>query len=112
MDFYVMSDKAIASEIGARIKALRLRKNMTQAELANATLLSLNSIKSLEAGKGKLSTLISVLRELGALDTFDQFIPDLKISPVELAKRQGKVRMRASSSRKSDKKKQRGDDQW
>ena len=34
MDFQLMSDPAIEKEIGNRFKALRLRKNMTQAELA------------------------------------------------------------------------------
>ncbi|GMR05571.1 MAG: hypothetical protein BMS9Abin25_0146 [Gammaproteobacteria bacterium] len=99
MDFYTLSDKVIAEEIGDRIKSLRLRRNITQKALADATTLSLNSIKSLESGRGKLSTLIAVLRELGALDHLDSFIPETSISPVQLAKMQGKVRERASGRR-------------
>ncbi len=96
MDFYILSDSAILTELGDRLRALRLRKNITQQELAEKAMLSLNSIKSLELGKGKISTLIAVLRELRALDTLDSFIPDLKISPVQLAKLQGRKRLRAS----------------
>jgi putative transcriptional regulator len=96
MDFYILSDTAIVKELGNRLKALRLRKNITQEQLAEYTFLSLNSIKSLELGKGKLSAFITVLRALDALDTLDNFIPDFTISPVQLAKRRGKMRLRAS----------------
>ncbi len=99
MDFFSMTDKGIEAEIGSRIKSLRLRKNMTQQELSKATALSLNTIKSLESGKGKLINLIAVLRELGALDGLETFIPEVSISPLALAKQKGKERRRASGSR-------------
>lgn len=99
MNFYALSDKAIELELGNRFKALRLAKNITQKELAGLTTLSLNSIKSLESGRGKLSTIIAVLRELGALEQLDSFIPETTISPLQLAKMQGKVRERASGYR-------------
>ena len=100
MDFYTLSDKGIEKELDRRIKVLRLRKNITQKELAQATTLSLNTIKSLESGSGKLSTVIAVLRELGALDHLDNFIPEPSISPLQLAKMQGKQRERASGRRR------------
>ncbi len=96
MDYHYMSDEAIEKELGRRFQELRLRKNITQAELAKSTLLSLNSIKSLESGRAKLSTMIAVLRELNALDKLDSFIPDPGISPMQLAKLQGRKRKRAS----------------
>ena len=99
MDFYSMTDKGIGVEIGRRLKSLRLRKNVTQQRLSDATALSLNTIKSLEAGKGKLSSLIAVLRELGVLDALDGFIPEVTISPLQLARRQGRKRQRASGKR-------------
>jgi len=102
MDFYALSDAAIEQELGHRIKGLRLRKNITQNELAKATTLSLNTIKALESGRGKLSTLIAVLRELGALNDLDSFIPPISISPMQMAKRQGKSRQRASRARSKD----------
>lgn len=102
MDFYTLSDTGIERELGQRIKALRLRRNITQKELAAATTLSLNTIKALDSGHGKLSTLIAVLRELGALDDLDSFIPQISISPMQLAKMQGKSRQRASGTRIKD----------
>ncbi len=63
-------------------------------------MLSLNTIKSLESGSGKISTVIAVLRELGVLDTIDSFIPEPSISPLQLAKMQGKQRERASGGRR------------
>ena len=110
MDFYSLSDKAIEHELGNRIKTLRLRKNLTQKELSVATALSLNVIKSLESGHGKLSSLIAVLRELGALDHLDSFIPQPSISPLQLARRQGRERQRASGDRIKEASK--GDAEW
>lgn len=99
MDLFSMTDKAICAEIGAQIKSLRLRRNLTQLQVADSAVLSLNSIKSLEAGKGKISTLIAVLRELEALDHFDRFLSTPEVSPVQLAKQHGKKRQRASRIR-------------
>ncbi|VAW91572.1 hypothetical protein MNBD_GAMMA21-1095 [hydrothermal vent metagenome] len=103
MEFYSLSDKGIAQELGHRLKTLRLQKNTTQKKLAEMTRLSLNSIKSLESGRGKLSTIIAVLRELGSLDQLDNFIPEITISPIQLAKTQGKVRERASGEYRTEK---------
>lgn len=99
MDFYSLTDKAIEDELGRRLRELRLRRNLTQQTLAEATTLSLNTIKALESGRGKLASLIAVLRELQALDDLDSFIPEPGISPMQLAKRQGKPRQRASGQR-------------
>lgn len=105
-----MSDAAIEAELGRRIRELRLRRNITQQELADATVLSLGTIKSLEAGRGKLSTLVAVLRALGALQELDKLVPPISLSPLQLAKSRGKVRQRASGVgwEKSDK----DDTQW
>ena len=115
MDFYTLTDKGIEDELGQRVRSLRLRKNITQKTLAEATTLSLNTIKSLESGHGKLSTLIAVLRELGALDHLDSFMPETSISPIQLSKMQGKVRERASGYRRAaneSKTQEKGESDW
>jgi len=96
MNYLTISDKAIQQALGERFRSLRLRHNITQQELATATNLSLGTIKSLEAGKGKIATVIAVLREFNALDSLQAFIPEPGISPVQLAKMRGKPRQRAS----------------
>ena len=105
MNLYTLSDKGIEKELGHRLRALRLQKNITQQQLAEITTLSLNTIKSLESGHGKLSSLIAVLRELGVLEQLDYFIPETSISPLQLARMQGKLRQRASGERRKDEKK-------
>jgi len=99
MDFYSLSDKAIARELGDRLRALRLQRNITQKELAEATTVSLNTIKAMEGGRGKLANLIAVLRELGALEQLDSFIPAAVISPLQLARLHGRERQRATGMR-------------
>lgn len=97
---YGMTDNAILEELGRRFRALRLRKNITQEELARRTMISTTRIKALEAGRTKLDTMIGVLRELGALDELDSFLPDPGISPIQIAKMKGKIRQRASGAPK------------
>lgn len=99
MDYYSMTDQAILAELGARFRDLRLRKNLTQRELAERTALSVTAIKSLESGRTRLQTAVAVLRELGHLDELDQFIARPGISPMQLAKLGGKQRERATGSR-------------
>jgi transcriptional regulator with XRE-family HTH domain len=99
MDYYSMTDQGIAGEMGGRVRSLRLRRNLTQQQVSEATALSLNAIKALESGKAKLTTLIAVLRELGSLDELDRFIPEITVSPLQLAHRKGKQRQRASGKR-------------
>lgn len=106
-DYYTASDSAILEALGARIRDLRLRKNITQETLAERTLLAVGTIKSLEAGKGKLSTLVAVLRELGALDQLDQFIPPITISPLKIAEASARLpgrRVRARTTVRKAKK--------
>jgi putative transcriptional regulator len=100
MDYYSLSDSAIEQEIGARLKALRLRRNVTQQALADATGLSVTAIKGIESGGGRIATLIAVLRQLAALDQLEQFIPEISVSPLQLARRKGKPSERASRRRK------------
>jgi len=109
MDFYSLTDKGVRAEIGSRIRSLRLRRNLTQQQVADAAALSLNAIKSLESGKGKLLTLIAVLRELGGLDGLESFIPEPAVSPLQLVRRQGKNRQRASGRRGNEDKAETGE---
>jgi len=102
IDYYTASDSRITQELGKRLRALRLRKNISQVELAERTLIAVGTIKSLEKGKGKLSNLIAVLRELDSLEQLDNFIPPITLSPIQIAEANLKsptdrVRARATS---------------
>ena len=99
MSLFAMTDKAIINEIGRRLKSIRLRKNMTQKEVAVATGLSLNAVQTAEKGTSKMMTYVKILRVLNALDGLENFLPEVTISPLELAKLEGKKRKRASGQR-------------
>ena len=94
------TNKAIASDIGIRLKNLRLSKNYTQKEIAERSGLSLKAIQNAENGDSKLLTYIKILRALNSLASLNNFLPEITISPLELAKMEGKKRVRASGTRK------------
>jgi transcriptional regulator with XRE-family HTH domain len=95
MDWYSISDPAIRSEIGKRLKEYRIRKNYTQRELAVKAGISVLSVQNLEKGNPiSVSTFISVLRMLNLLENLGALIPEPPVSPVELLKLKGKTRFR------------------
>ncbi len=97
MDWYGMSDNAIIREIGLRLKQIRLEKNISQQTLSERTGVHRVTLSKIERGqKMSLLTLIQILRGLEELDRLDSIIPEIKISPLQEAKLQGKKRKRAS----------------
>ena len=100
MGFISLSDSEIVKELGRRLKRARLNINMTQEQLARQSGLSRKTITNVESGiGGSLHTLIAMLRGLRLLAELNAFIPQPGISPVQLAKLQGKQRKRASQKR-------------
>jgi transcriptional regulator with XRE-family HTH domain len=94
-----MSDKAILSELGNRLQRERLNRNMTQAELALKSGVSVRSLQYLETGRPcTLASLIKILRAMGNLSSLDAFFPEPGLSPVQLARLKGRERERASGS--------------
>lgn len=99
MDWYGMSDKAIIRDIGKRLKQIRLNKNITQQELSEKSGVHRTTISKIETGqKISLLTLIQVLRGLGELQRLENIIPEEIVSPIQLARLQGKKRKRASGN--------------
>lgn len=101
MDWYALSDPAVMAELGKRIKEIRLRKNVTQKDLAFKAGISLLSLQKLESGHSvTLSTFIRVVRMLRLLENFDTLVPESTISPVLLLKLKGRERHRAGKPSK------------
>ncbi len=95
-----MSDPAIIAEIGSRLKEYRLRKNLTQEEIAEHAGVGLSSVIKLESGKSiSFKILVSILRALRLLEQFDAFVPEPPISPIALLKLKGKKKERASKKK-------------
>lgn len=74
-------------ELGRQIRALRLRQNLDQQQLAGRAGIGLNAVKNLERGKGAtLRSLIQVLRVLNRVDWLRALAPTVSISPVQMLK--------------------------
>ena len=60
-----MQTDELEQRLGERLRGLRIRRDLTQAELAEAANVSLGALKRLERGMGSTTTtLVSVLRAL------------------------------------------------
>ncbi len=89
-------DDAALKELGKRLAQYRLNKNLSQADLGKRSGVSRNTIVRMEAGESTQATnLIRTLRALDLLQNLDALVPEPQISPLQLAKRRGKARVRA-----------------
>ena len=80
-----LSDTVIINELGARIKAERIRKGFTQIEFANIAGVSKGTIANIENGESiQLSNLLKILRELNALNSLEILLPSSENTPMEL----------------------------
>lgn len=95
------SPSALAEELGQRLKLARLNVDLTQTEVAERAGVSRKAVLNAEKGHAQLETFIAILGALNLLDQLDLFLPKQTISPLQLAKLQGKQRQRASGQRKS-----------
>ena len=101
MDWKTLSNPAIMIEIGKRLKSYRIRKNLSQKELASRAGISVLSVQNLEKGRFvTMVTFISILRMLKLLGNIETLVPELPISPVELLKLKGKTRKRVQKRNK------------
>ena len=93
------TDQTILQELGARIAALRLARNLTQAVLAEEAGVSRSTVERLESGAValQLSGFLRVCRVLGLIDGLNMLVPEPGPSPVEQLKLQGRKRQRAST---------------
>lgn len=96
----LMSDQAILEEMGNRLAEYRLGQNLTQKELAAEMGVSLSTLVRLEDGRSvNTLNLIRILRGLGLLSNLETLLPRAESNPIDLLKRQGKKRQRASRKR-------------
>lgn len=87
------------AELGARLKTLRIHRNLDQATLAERAGISHRTLRNLESGAGSsLRTLILVVRALGRQAWLDLIAPVPTINPLMLT-REAAPRQRASKPR-------------
>lgn len=102
-NWYAMSDKALARQIGQYIRHHRINQNKTQSVLAKEAGISRSTLSLLERGESvNLSTLIQVLRVLNQLEVMNIFTVQQVISPMVMAKMEKYARKRASGTAQKD----------
>lgn len=100
----LLTDDALLAEIGQRIARYRLDRQVTQADLVKQAGVSKRTVERVETGaSAHFTTIIRILRVLDLMQGLENLIPEPAPRPMELLKQKGKVRQRASSSRRSDK---------
>jgi transcriptional regulator with XRE-family HTH domain len=92
MDWNSLSNSEIIIELSRRIKNHRIKKRLTQQELANRAGVSLFTVAQIEKGNSvSFSTLIAILRVLRLLENLEMLFPEIELSPIEMMKLQGKI---------------------
>jgi transcriptional regulator with XRE-family HTH domain len=96
LDLYRQTDKALLKELGSRLRTTRLNQNITQDQLALRSGVGKGAVRAAElGGNPTLLNLLRILRALQKLDQLDLFLPETGPSPLQMAKLQGKQRVRA-----------------
>lgn len=91
----------LEAEVGEKLKALRLLKNLDQKSLAGRAGISLSALKSLENGSGStLKSFVSVLRALGREAWLETIAPIATINPMHMTQA-AKPRLRAAVRHRS-----------
>ena len=105
-DIYMLADEMIQRKIGERLKAVRLKQNITQQRLAEDSGVSLSSEKKIENGEIRsFESLLRVLRTLGKLEVLQPLVEEEQLSPSEyyefVNKLHSKPRKRATGRRRT-----------
>ena len=91
MDVYLISDNALLSMMGERVKRRRVSARLTQRQVAERAHVALSAVGNIENGKGcALISLVQVLRTLNALDLLEPFYREEPISPIAVAQHEKK----------------------
>ncbi|MCA1766000.1 MAG: helix-turn-helix domain-containing protein [Desulfobulbaceae bacterium] len=97
----LLTDEAVLVEVGHRIARKRIDRGITQAEMAEQAGVSKRTVERIEAGSSvQFTTIIRILRVLDLLPGLDLLFPESTARPMDLLKRKGKVRQRASGTKK------------
>lgn len=96
IDFSTASSTQIEAALCRQLESIRLSRNITQVQLAEAAGVSPRTIGRLEKGQGiSLDTFIRVLKALGIQRSLAAALPDPAVRPVERIATSGRERKRA-----------------
>lgn len=88
-NIYSMSNAEIIMTFGKRLKDYRISMRLTQQELADRCGVSLVTLRKFENGQATnitMNNFIAILREVHELESIKDVLPEIPISPYDLAK--------------------------
>jgi transcriptional regulator with XRE-family HTH domain len=89
MDQSIKSPAELQRELGAALRALRVNRRMTQAEVAAKAGVSLRALATLErAGNSSLETFVRALNALQGADVIAKLVPQPTVSPLAMLRKQ------------------------
>lgn len=91
----------LLTDLGRRLEAYRISRNLKQAELAQLAGISRSTLARLEAGQGgTIDSLVRVMRALNLGDRLLALLPDATLSPLDPRSASAKPRRRVRHSGK------------
>lgn len=91
----------LSKTLGERIKAIRLKKNITQKALSKQAGLSVNAVQGAERGECKLSTFVAIMVALDQKHRIQDLVPEALPSPIQITS-SGSTRVRARQKPSED----------
>lgn len=99
MHFDEITDDAVVLELGGRVAAHRLARNLTQGEFAQLAGVGRSTVQRIERGESiQLSSFVKLLRALDRLDGLDALLSATVRSPLADLERERGRRQRARRS--------------
>lgn len=109
----LLSDEVILAELGRRLAQHRLDQQITQAVLADQAGVAKRTVERIEAGaSAQISSVLRILRTLELLPGLERMLPQPQPSPIDMLKRKGKQRKRASGNGGDDAVNEANDGLW
>lgn len=103
IDFSIATSGQIEAALCKRLESIRLSRNITQAQLAEESGVSLRTIGRLEKGQGiSMDTFIRVMTALKIQQNFEALLPDPAVRPIERIGISSGERKRASKIKSND----------
>ena len=95
------NNRFILRELGQRIKEIRIKRSLTQQELARNAGISFSTIARIENGTSvNMENYMRILRVLNFLQNFDLLVPEQQIAPEDILEKT--PRRQRASKRKSE----------
>lgn len=89
---YFMTNEALLQYVGKQMRQMRINARLSQQQLAERAGISRSTITQVENGKGmKMESVIAILRVLNKLEILNNFETQALVSPLLIAKFQGKI---------------------